>query len=71
MVADLLASRIKLGRLPQFGFVAMREHLVFTSESLRAILDSCDINRAGQLFAVARKFATVGAGSDKTVLTAT
>ncbi len=77
--ADLLctACRIKLGRLPPLGFVAMREHLNFVNaESLRAILasngfavDSCGINRAGQLFAVARKFATVDAGSDKTVRT--
>lgn len=79
MATDLLctACRIKLGRLPPLGFVAMREHLNFVNaESLRAILasngfavDSCGINRAGQLFAVARKFATVDAGSDKTVRT--
>ncbi|MCM2305851.1 MAG: class I SAM-dependent methyltransferase [Sulfuritalea sp.] len=68
MAADLLctASRIKLGRLPPLGFVAMREHLnYFTADALNAILtnngftiDACGINRAGQLFAVARKFAT-------------
>ena len=81
MVADLLctASRIKLGRLPPLGFVAMREHLnYFTAAALRAILTNggftvhtCGINRAGQLFAVARKFATVNAGSDKTLSTIT
>ena len=81
MAADVLctACRIKLGCLPPFGFVAMREHMnFFTPASLRAILagngfavDSCGINRAGQLFAVARKFATFDAGSDRTVTTIT
>ena len=81
MAADLLctACRIKLERLPPFGFVAMREHMnFFTAASLRAMLagngfavDFCGINRAGQLFAVARKFATFDAGSDRTVTTIT
>lgn len=76
MAADLLctASRIKLGRLPPLGFVAMREHLnYFTADALNAILtnngftiDACGINRCGQLFAVARKFATVQSRTDKT-----
>jgi len=76
MAADLLctASRIKFGRLPPLGFVAMREHLnYFTADALSAILagngftiDACGINRCGQLFAVARKFATVQRRTDET-----
>jgi hypothetical protein len=60
------ASRIKLGRLPPLGFIAMREHLnYFTTGSLTAVLIRsgfkvaiCGIDNAGQLFAVARKAAT-------------
>lgn len=68
MAADLICtvSRIKLGRLPPLGFVAMREHLnYFTAEALGAILngsgfvvDDCGVNQAGQLFALARKNST-------------
>ncbi len=68
IAADVIctACRIKLGRLPPLGFVAMREHLnYFTKESLSALLaqngfqvEACGIDNGGQLFAVARKFAT-------------
>jgi len=59
-------SRIKLGRLPPFGFVAMREHLnYFTTPALEALLhnsgfaiDLSGVNGAGQLFAIAHKRAT-------------
>jgi SAM-dependent methyltransferase len=76
IAADMLctASRIKLGRLPPLGFVAMREHInYFTQESLSAVLagngfqvESCGIDNGGQLFAVARKFGTNGAGCGNT-----
>lgn len=60
------ASRIKLRRLPPLGFVAMREHLnYFTGDAMAALLaatgfkvEACGIDNGGQLFAVARKFAT-------------
>lgn len=69
------ACRIKFGRLPPLGFVAMREHLnYFSANALRAVLanngfsvDSCGINRCGQLFAVARKSVTVDACRDETM----
>ena len=68
------ACRIKFGRLPPLGFIAMREHInFFTAESLGALLsrcgfqvEACDIDNGGQLFAVARKFATTEAGSRNT-----
>lgn len=68
------ACRIKFGRLPPLGFIAMREHLnYFTTESLAAVLagngfqvETCGIDNGGQLFAVARKFATTEAGSRNT-----
>ena len=69
IAADVLCtvSRIKFGRLPPLGFVAMREHLnYFSTDALAAVLRSsgfvistCGINGAGQLYAVARKFVTV------------
>ncbi len=69
IAADVLCtvSRIKLGRLPPLGFVAMREHLnYFSADALAAalrgsgfIIDACGINGAGQLYAIARKFVTV------------
>jgi SAM-dependent methyltransferase len=63
------ACRIKFGRLPPLGFIAMREHLnYYTAESLTAVLvgngfrvKACGIDNGGQLFAVARKFATADA----------
>ncbi len=68
MAADAIstACRIKFGRLPPLGFIAMREHInYFTVESLGALLarsgfqvEGCGIDNGGQLFAVARKFAT-------------
>lgn len=71
IAADALstACRIKFGRLPPLGFIAMREHLnYFTAESLTALLERngfrvevCGIDNGGQLFAVARKFATPAA----------
>ncbi len=71
MAADAIstACRIKFGRLPPLGFVAMREHInYFTAESLSALLvrngfkvEACGIDNGGQLFAVARKFATAEA----------
>lgn len=68
------ASRIKFGRLPPLGFIAMREHLnYFTRESLAALLSAngfrveiCGIEDGGQLFAVARKFGTLESKSAKT-----
>lgn len=81
MAADLIStvSRIKLGRLPPLGFVAMREHLnYFTTEALGAILrgsgftiQGCGVNQAGQLFAVARKNATSTDRYGKTATTIT
>ncbi|RDE51424.1 MAG: class I SAM-dependent methyltransferase [Candidatus Accumulibacter meliphilus] len=78
IAADVLctASRIKLGRLPPLGFVAMREHLnYFTTESVQALLcnsgfviDASGINSTGQIFALARKTTTnddpLGEGDD-------
>ncbi|MER2515404.1 hypothetical protein E4Q23_12690 [Candidatus Accumulibacter phosphatis] len=78
IAADVLctASRIKLGRLPPLGFVAMREHLnYFTTESVQALLRNCGfvidasgINSTGQIFALARKAITnddpLGEGDD-------
>lgn len=71
IAADMVctACRIKFGRLPPLGFIAMREHLnYFTAESLNAVLvgngfrvEGCGIEDGGQLFAVARKFATANA----------
>ena len=68
IAADVMCTvcRIKLGRLPPLGFIAMREHLnYFTTKSLTAVLArngfhvaACDIDKGGQLFAVARKSAT-------------
>ena len=68
IAADVLctASRIKLGRLPPLGFVAMREHLnYFTADAVVALLqrsgftvDLSGINAAGQIFAVATKSPT-------------
>lgn len=65
IAADVICtvSRIKFGRLPPLGFVAMREHLnYFSIEALTALLsnsgfsiDSSGINDAGQIYAVARK----------------
>lgn len=54
------ACRIKLGILPPFGFIPMREHLqYFTEQSLRAIIHACGLhvvgsgrNSAGQIYAV-------------------
>jgi hypothetical protein len=78
IVADVLCtvSRIKLGRLPPFGFIAMREHLnYFSVTALTALLGRGNfhvvvsgINSAGQIFAVARKsnatiLGTVGTSS--------
>lgn len=68
IAADMFCTvcRIKLGRLPPLGFVAMREHLnYFTARALSALLattdfhvEACGIDDGGQLFAVARKYAT-------------
>lgn len=76
IAADMFctASRIKLGLLPPLGFVAMREHLnFFTEKSLTTALtrngfqvEACGIDNGGQLFAVARKFATAAAGCGNT-----
>jgi hypothetical protein len=69
VAADVLCTvcRIKLGRLPPLGFVAMREHLnYFSAGSLAAVLGRTGFtvvaggtNGAGQLYAIARKFVTV------------
>ena len=69
IAADVLCtvSRIKLGRLPPLGFVAMREHLnYFSADALAAVLaagglsiKNCGVNSAGQLYAIAQKFVTV------------
>lgn len=76
MVADGIctASRIKLGRLPPLGFVAMREHLnYFNVGALVALfdnngfaVDASGINAAGQIFVIARKSVTVCKSNDKT-----
>lgn len=68
------ACRIKFGRLPPLGFVAMREHLNYYSmASLSAVLErngfrveASGIDNGGQLFAVARKYATSAAGCGNT-----
>jgi hypothetical protein len=57
------ACRIKLGTLPPFGFIPMREHLqYFTENSLRAMIHACGLhvvqsgrNAVGQIYAVAAK----------------
>jgi hypothetical protein len=71
IAADMVctACRIKFGRLPPLGFIAMREHLnYFTAEALTAVLarsgfrvEACGIEDGGQLFAIARTFATAKA----------
>jgi hypothetical protein len=76
IAADVLCTvlRVKYRRLPPLGFVAMREHLnYFTAESLTALLErngfqvaTCGIDNGGQLFAVARKFATGAARTRNT-----
>lgn len=70
IAADVLctAARIKLGRLPPLGFVAMREHLnYFTTDAVVALLersgftvDLSGINAVGQIFALATKSAAAG-----------
>lgn len=57
------ACRIKLGTLPPFGFIPMREHLqYFTEDSLHEIVHACGLhvvqsgrNAVGQIYAVAAK----------------
>ena len=57
------ACRIKLGTLPPFGFIPMREHLqYFTEEALCAIIEACGLdiirsgrNSVGQIYAVAAR----------------
>jgi len=62
---DFLSTglRVKLGLVPPFGFVALREHLqVFTVKGLKAFLESfnldaltCEVARTGHIVALARK----------------
>lgn len=57
------ACRIKLGTLPPFGFIPMREHLqYFTEAALRAMVRACGLdvvesgrNTVGQIYAVAAR----------------
>lgn len=76
IAADTLATtcRILLGVLPPFGFVPMREHLqYFTESALSALVSNsnltliaCGRNAVGQIFAVARNEPASDAASGET-----